>query len=106
MYEDYRTAPIPEPLRAALGFIGKMTLTPDELRPEDAREALDAGVGEQALIDAITVSFHFNLIDRVADSLGFDQRSPEEHMEAVGSMLKYGYRFPVPLRLLARIPTW
>ena len=106
MYEDYRTAAVPERLRAALGFIRKMTLAPDELGPEDARAALDAGVGEQALIDAITVSFHFNLIDRVADSLGFDQRSPEEHMEAAQSMLKYGYDMPGPLRWLGRIPTW
>jgi alkylhydroperoxidase family enzyme len=106
VYEDYRTAPVPEGLRAALWFVRKMTLTPDELGPEDARAVLAAGVREQALIDAITVSFHFNMVDRVADSLGFDQRSPEEHMKAAQSMLKHGYRLPAPLRLLGRIPTW
>ncbi|MDP9342276.1 MAG: hypothetical protein M3Q23_09330 [Actinomycetota bacterium] len=106
MFEDYRTAPVPDGLRAALGFVRKMTLTPGELGPDDARAVLEAGVGEQALIEAITVSFHFNLIDRVADSLGFDQRSPEEHLEGAKSLLKYGYKFPGPLRLLGRLPTW
>jgi len=106
VYEDYRTAPVPDRVRAALGFLRKMTLTPDELVPDDAQAVLNAGASEQALIDAITVSFHFNMIDRVADSLGFDQRSPEEHDEGAKSLLKYGYNLPGPLRLLSRIPTW
>ena len=106
MFEDYRTAPVAPGLRATLGFVWKMALIPDDLGPEDARAVLATGVSEQALIDAITVSFHFNMIDRVADSPGFDQRSPEEHLEGARSLLKYGYRFPAPLRLLARIPTW
>lgn len=106
MFEDYRTAPVGQGLRAALGFIRKMTLTPDGLGPDDARAVLETGVSEQALVDAIVVCFHFNLVDRVADSLGFDQRTPEEHLKGALSLLKHGYALPPPLRLLARSPRW
>ena len=94
------------PLRAALGFIRKMTLTPDELGPDDARAVLDEGVSEQAMIDATLVCFHFNMVDRVADSLGFVQITPEEHMVGAKFLLKFGYSLPAPLRLLARNPNW
>jgi len=106
VFQDYRTAPVGEGLRATLGFVRTMTLAPEELGPDDARAVLDAGVREQALMDAIVVCFHFNLIDRVADSLGFDQRSEEDHMRAAQRMLSRGYALPAPLRLLGRIPTW
>lgn len=84
----------------------KLTLTPDEVGAEDARDVLEAGVSEQALIDAITVCFHFNLIDRVADSLGFDQVSEEAHMTGAKFLLRFGYDLPAPLRLLGKLPNW
>ena len=36
MLADYRTAKIAEGLRATLGFVEKLTLTPDEVGPADA----------------------------------------------------------------------
>jgi hypothetical protein len=93
-------------LRAALGFIRKLTLAPDEVGPDDVRDVLEAGVGEQALIDAVTVCFHFNWIDRIADSLGFEVQSEDEFMADAKLLLKFGYGLPAPLRLLARNPRW
>ena len=49
MRRDWRSAPVDEPLRATLGFLEKLTLRPDELRPEDAAAVLAAGVGKDAL---------------------------------------------------------
>jgi len=89
-----------------LGFIRKLTLSPSDVGPEDVRTVTDEGVGEEALIDAVVTCFHFNLIDRVADSLGFDLRTEDEYEVAAGFLLKYGYAFPAPLRLLARDPKW
>jgi hypothetical protein len=67
---------------------------------------LAEGVSEQALVDAATVCFHFNMVDRVADSLGFDQISEKEHYVGAKFLLKFGYDLPAPLRLLARNPNW
>ena len=103
---DLSTAPISERLRATLGFIRKMTLEPEALTAGDTVAVLRAHVTEDALRDAIMVAFHFNLIDRVADALGFDQRTAEEHRNGARSLIRFGYAFPGPLRLLARRPTW
>jgi alkylhydroperoxidase family enzyme len=70
--EDYTTAPIDEKLRATLGYLRKMTLTPAALSPEDARAVLKTGVSRQALKDAIYVAYLFNVYDRLADSMGWD----------------------------------
>jgi alkylhydroperoxidase family enzyme len=70
--DDYTTAPIGEKLRAALGFVRKMTLEPEGLAPEDARAVLAAGVSKQALADAIEVAYLFNIYDRLADAMEWD----------------------------------
>jgi alkylhydroperoxidase family enzyme len=87
---DWRTAPVGEPLRATLGFLEKLTLRPDELRAEDAQAVLDAGVGEDALVDAIHVAALFTMIVRLADS--FDWRVPsDEQLARAGARLGSSY---------------
>ncbi len=92
MLDDWRTAPIDEKLRATLGFLEKLTLTPDELGPEDAALARRAGVSESALRDAVYVCALFNLIDRVSDALDFAIPSPEGFRKAAKALLRFGYR--------------
>src|SRR5207248_11603204 len=95
---DLSTAPISERLRATLGFIQTMTLEPNALTAGDTVAVLRAGVPEGALRDAIMVAFHFNLIDRVADARGFDERTPGEHREGARSITRFGYAFAGPWR--------
>jgi alkylhydroperoxidase family enzyme len=78
-------------LRATLGFIEKLTLRPAELTREDAAQVLAAGVGEDALVDAIHVAALFNMIVRLADSLGWDVPSFEEFHARADRMLATGY---------------
>jgi alkylhydroperoxidase family enzyme len=88
---DWRTAPIDERLRAALGLVEKLTLRPHELGPADADAARTAGVSEEALVDAIHVAALFNMIVRLADSLGWDVPPFEEFSARAGEMLASGY---------------
>ncbi len=55
-----------------LGFLEKLTLRPADLRRSDADAVREAGVGTDALVDAIHVCALFSMIVRIADSLGFD----------------------------------
>jgi hypothetical protein len=48
-------------------------------------------VSDGAIEDALTVCFCFNLIDRVADSLGFDLPAREVHVAYAGQFLEEGY---------------
>jgi alkylhydroperoxidase family enzyme len=74
---DYRTAPISERLRAALGFLVKLTLTPTEVTAADADALRAAGLSDVAIEEAIYVAFCFNTIDRIADAFDFELTPPK-----------------------------
>ena len=79
-------------LHAALAFIEKLTLRPDELVAADAEAAYAAGVSRQALLDAATVCSLFSMIVRLADSLGWDVPPFEAFSERAEQMLSSGYK--------------
>jgi alkylhydroperoxidase family enzyme len=88
--DDWRTAPVGEPLRATLGFLETLTLRPEELSAEDAEAVLAAGVGEDALVDAIHIAALFNMIVRLADSFGWRVPS-DEALARAGERLGSSY---------------
>jgi len=100
--DDWRTAPVNPKLRATLSLIETLTLMPDEQRTvaeqTDGLRAAGAevvaaravGVSDRALIDAIYVCALFNLIDRVADALGF--QIPDFTAAGAAGQLKRGYK--------------
>ena len=91
MREDWRTAPVDERLRAALGFIEKQTLHPDDLTDADAEVAYAAGVSKEALRDAAHVAAMFNMIVRLADAFGWDVPDWDRLMQRAPAMLEGGY---------------
>lgn len=84
---DWRTAPVEDRLRSTLGFLEAVTLRPEELTASD----VPAGVSSGELVDALYVAVYFNLIDRLADSFGFDLPTPDEHAAAAPNFLAAGY---------------
>ena len=91
MRADWRTAPVREELRAALGFIEKQTLRPDELTEADAEDAYAAGVSREALRDAARVAALFNMIVRLADSFGWAGPDWDRLLQRAPAMLEGGY---------------
>jgi alkylhydroperoxidase family enzyme len=91
--EDWRTAPMEPRLRATLGFLEKMTREPESLGPADVEAVRAAGVSQTALNDAIAVCFTFNVINRVADALGFAVPSDGQLAIQAPLILKRGYKF-------------
>ena len=89
--DDWRTAPIDERLRAALGFIEKQTLRPDELTAADAEAAYAAGVSKRGAPDAATVAALFNMIVRLADAFGWEVPDWDRLMQRAPAMLEGGY---------------
>lgn len=78
-------------VRAALELLETMTFRPHDLGAEHVTRLLEAGVSETAVEDALYVGFLFNLIDRVADSLGFEVVSAERFDKGADHLLKHGY---------------
>jgi alkylhydroperoxidase family enzyme len=80
-------------LRAALVFIEVLTLRPDELTRAHVEAAYAAGISREALRDAATICALFNMITRLADSLGWDVPSWDRTIARAPAMLEGGYSF-------------
>ena len=91
MLADHRMAPIRPALRATLDLLQKVTLSPAEVTPADVDAVRAEGVSDDAIEDALAVCACFNLIDRIADSLGFDLLPAEAHAAYAGRFLEEGY---------------
>jgi hypothetical protein len=69
-----------------------MTLDPEALTAADTEAVLAAGVSRDALVDAIHVCALFNMIVRLADSLGWEVPPAEAFMTRGKVLLESGYR--------------
>lgn len=92
VFADWRTAPVEEPLRAALGFIEQLTLHPAEVdaatvEPLRAQRLSDQDIEEVAVICSL-----FNVIVRLADTLDFEVPPEEFFAKMAPLMLKGGYK--------------
>jgi hypothetical protein len=76
-------------------FLEKLTLRPEEIEPSDADAVRAAGVSDEALRDAVTVCALFNMIVRLADSLGWDVPDWEAFTSRAPAMLEGGYALQV-----------
>lgn len=92
MLEDWRTAPIPEKPRAMLGFLEKMTLNPGELAPADVEPLRSSGISDEEIADAIHICAAFNLINRLADSMGWEMQADVATHRYAEMLLKLGYK--------------
>lgn len=72
MLADRRTASISARFQAALDFLEKLTLRPEEVGPEDVKAARAKGVSDAALRQAIYVCFVLSTMDRLADAFAFE----------------------------------
>jgi len=89
---DWRTAPLEPKLRATLGFLEKLTLTPAEVRPADVAPLRAAGVSDAAIEDAIHACVLFNIYDRLADSLNWYLPGADGYAASGRSLMQRGYR--------------
>ena len=98
MAADWRNAPVRPEVKAALVFLEKLTLRPEELGPADADAARAAGVSDEALREAATIGALFNMIVRLADSFGWDVPDPDALRQRAPLTLEGGYAFEAILR--------
>ena len=88
---DWRTAPLDPKLRATLGFLEKLTLTPADVRPADLAPLRAAGVSDEAIEDAIHACVLFNVYDRLADSFRFHLPGADGYAASGRNLMRRGY---------------
>lgn len=75
-----------------LGFIEKLTLTPDAVVAADAAAVLAAGVSRQAFVEALHVQAMFAFITRAADAFDFEIPSESGFQASARALVKFGYK--------------
>ena len=89
--EDWHAAPINAKLRAALGFLEKLTLSPHDVGPADIAPLRSAGLNDRAIEEALYVCFLYNMMDRLADVLDFYVPTREEFARHGRLLYRLGY---------------
>ena len=89
--DNWRTAPLDEAVRATLGFLEKLTLSPESVSTADVRPLRGLGLSDSAIEDAIHVCVLFNIYDRLADAFDFDIPDKQGFEIGAAMLLKRGY---------------
>jgi alkylhydroperoxidase family enzyme len=90
--DGWRTEPMDEGQRATLELLAKVTLDHESLGPQDVDEVRAAGVSDEAIVDALHVAFAFNVITRMADTLGWHVPDDVSFQASAKFLLKFGYK--------------
>lgn len=75
-----------------LGFLEKMTLNPQDLGPADVAPLREAGLSDEEITDAIHICAIFNLINRLADAMGWEAQKDVAIHRFADLLLKIGYK--------------
>ena len=81
-------------VKAVFRLLERVTMGPEGVTPADVEAVRAEGVSDAAIVDALYVAFVFNLINRVADALGFEWTSGPEADKAAKALDRIGYRLP------------
>ena len=91
MLDDWRSAPVDARLRSTLGFLEKLTLRPNDVRPADVAPLRAAGLSDEAIEDAINVCALFNIYDRLADALAWYLPDSGGYAASARNLIRRGY---------------
>jgi alkylhydroperoxidase family enzyme len=89
---DFRTAGLDAPLVAILGFIEKLSLSPELLGVGDIHALRAVGLADEDIDAATQVAAVFHTINRVAHALQFEPQSDRSLARSTTVLIKAGYR--------------
>lgn len=85
--------PRPE-LTATLTLLEQVTMNPDGVASAAVDAVRAAGVPEDAIVDALHVSFIFNVVNRLAHAFGYSWDSDDHVVVGAQALHRFGYRAP------------
>ena len=86
-----------------MDLIAKVCGAPDQVQAADIQAVRDAGASDEAIRDALHVCALFTVLTRLADALAWRIPARSAFDGTAKFLLRNGYRFPAPLRWVARV---
>jgi uncharacterized peroxidase-related enzyme len=87
------TAAVSEKLRLTLAFLDKLTISPRDVTAADIKPLRQAGIGEDAIANAIEICAQFCVINRLADTFGFRLQTPRQLANEAKTLSTKHYKF-------------
>ena len=81
-------------LAAVLPLLEKLTMAPDDVTPADVAPVRDAGVPDDAIVDALHVLLVFNTVNRMANAFDWGWDSDDHVRGAARALHRIGYKLP------------
>lgn len=94
MLDGWRAGGFEPRVGAALALLEAVARNADGPTPADVEAARAAGLSDEAIGDAFAVAFVFNLINRLADALGFDFGDEGGRLAEARALHKLAYKVP------------
>lgn len=88
---DFDAAPVEPRLKALLGFVRKLAVTPGQVAQADADAVFAAGWDEHALHDAIAITARAAFMQRLVQGFGFVPPSRENAAKHAKKRVERGY---------------
>ena len=89
--QDFRSAPVTPQIRASVEFLETLTSATSTVTSRDIAALRAAGVSDDGAEMLVNICYIFCIINRIADTLGFDVPSASAMGKAAEMMLKHGY---------------
>jgi len=75
-----------------LGFLERLTDAPERIGAYDVALLREQGISDRAIVDATYICVGFNIINRIADAVGFELPPPGVFTRGTWFMRRFGYR--------------
>ena len=92
--DRWRSGSLPPKIRAVLQLLETVTRQPDAITGADIDAVRAAGVGDEAIVDALRVAFLFNAVNRMANAFGYDFGDESRAQEIAIAINRFNYRVP------------
>jgi alkylhydroperoxidase family enzyme len=94
MLDGWQAAGFDARVGSAFALLEAVARNADGPTPTEVTAAREAGLSDDAIVDALAVGFVFNLINRLADAFGFDFGDEEGRLAEARALHKLAYRVP------------
>ncbi|HEX2179822.1 MAG TPA: carboxymuconolactone decarboxylase family protein [Actinomycetota bacterium] len=92
--DSWRSAGFDPKIMAVFGLLEAAALGPEAVGKEHIDAIRGEGVSDGAISDVLYLAFVFNLVNRLADALGFSWSSDEETIKGARVLDRIGYKMP------------
>jgi len=90
MLDDWENSAFEPKVKGMLRFLQKWSRAPAELKPADVEMLRELGIRDEAVVDALYMCTMLQIMNRLANALGFEDWTPERYAQRAQLQVERG----------------